>query len=143
LQVLPIGSEALVVGLPRTHRLTRRQRIRAADLADEPIVTGSAERAPGFYRMMFGQIWGEGAPRIVLHEPDEEHMLRAVAAGTGLTILTESRAKAIQVQGVAIRRFAAPEPRAGLALVWLAGNLNTALAMLVDAAHRFVSQRPA
>jgi len=69
-------------------------------------------------------------------------MLRAVAAGTGLTILTESRAKAIQVQGVAIRRFAAPEPQAGLALVWLAGNLNTALAMLVDVAHRFVSQRP-
>lgn len=98
LQVLPIGSEPLVVGLPRTHRLTRRQRIHAADLADEPIVTGSAERAPGFYRMMFGQIWGDRSPRIVLHEPDEEHMLRAVAAGTGLTILTESRAKAIQVQ---------------------------------------------
>jgi len=140
LQVLPIGSEALVVGLPRTHRLTRRQRIHAADLADEPIVTGSAERAPGFYRMMFGQIWGDRSPRIVLHEPDEEHMLRAVAAGTGLTILTESRAKAIQVQGVAIRRFAAPEPRAGLALVWLADNLSTALAMLVDVAQRFVSE---
>lgn len=140
LQVLPIGSEALVVALPRSHRLTRRQRIHAADLVDEPIVTGSAQRAPGFYRLMFGQIWGDRSPRIVLHEPDEEHMLRAVAAGTGLTILTESRAKAIQVQGVAIRRFAAPEPRAGLALVWSASNLSTALAVLIDVAQRFVSQ---
>lgn len=136
-QIMQLGSEPLLVALPRSHPLSRRRRIQVAELRDEPIVTGSPQRAPGFYRSMFSQIWGERVPRIVMTEPDEEHMLLAVSAGVGLTILTQSRANLVQMSGVVVRPFANPEPHAELALIWVGNAKNAALARLLEIASAF------
>jgi DNA-binding transcriptional LysR family regulator len=137
-QVLPIDSEPFVVALPKGHRLARRKRIACADLRDEPLVTGQPSRAPGFYRRMFGQIWGERPPRVVLQEPDEEHMLQSVAAGRGITVLTQSRSTTIQVPGVVVRPLVDPQPRAELGLAWMEANASPVLAAFVDVARRVV-----
>lgn len=135
LQELALDTEPLVVGLPQKHRLARRRRLTPEDLREEPLVTGSPERAPGFYRELFRQVWPVGSPRIVLREPDEEHMLRAVAAGTGITILTQSRAATIQIPGVVIKTFAEPQPQTALGLLWKKGNRSRALAAFLAIAE--------
>ncbi|WP_219214328.1 LysR family transcriptional regulator [Variovorax boronicumulans] len=137
LRTILIDTEPLVIGLPRDHPLARRRRIRKEALFDEPLVTGSSKRAPGFYRSMFEQIWGEQQPRIVLREADEEHMLRAVSAGVGLTILPQSRAELIHVPGVVIRHFYTPEPQAELSIAWVDGNPSPGLSSLVAIASTF------
>jgi len=131
LELLTVDSEALVVGLPEAHALARRDRLSRHDVRQEPLVTGRPERAPGFYQSMFRQIWGRALPNIVMEEPDEEHMLRAVAAGLGLTILTCSRAETLHVSGVVFRRFKKPEPTATLALAWRTANTSPALAAFI------------
>ncbi|HYF16361.1 MAG TPA: LysR family transcriptional regulator [Ramlibacter sp.] len=134
-QVLPIDSEPIVVGLPKGHRLARRKRVACADLRDEPLVTGQPSRAPGFYRRMFGQIWGERPPKVVLQEPDEEHMLRSVAAGRGVTVFTQSRSTTIQVPGVVVRPLVEPQPRAELGLAWMESNTSPLLRAFLDVAR--------
>ena len=45
------------------------------------------------------------APEVVLWEPDPEHVLAAVAAGTGISVLDRDRAVKLSPRGVTIRRF--------------------------------------
>lgn len=136
LELLPIDTEPLLVAVSKSHRLARRKRIERSDLLDQPVVTGLTARAPGFYNKMFGQIWGDAKPRVVLEEPDEEHMLHAVAAGHGITILTQSRAAFIQMAGVAIRPFAEPMPCTDLGLAWMGANKTPALQAFIDLCNR-------
>ena len=127
LECLTIGSEPFVVALRRDHPLARCARIRRRDLRAERLVTGSRIRGPGFFDSMFGQIWGDTPPNIVFEEPDEEQMLRAVARGRGVTVITRSRAKTLRFPGVVIRLFTAPEPQATLGLAWRPADVSPAL----------------
>lgn len=135
LVLLPVGEEAFVAVLPRDHRLARRRRLRRTDLLDEPLVTGARERGPGFFDTMFAEIWGAQGPRIVRVEADEEHILRAVAEGVGVSVITESRAATLSIPGVVVRRFEPPAPRVTLALAWPEASRNPALARLVEVAR--------
>jgi DNA-binding transcriptional LysR family regulator len=134
LSLLPLGAEPFVVVLPSGHRLAKRRRLRRADLRDEPIVTGARERGPGFFDTLFASVWGTAQPRIVQVEADEEHMLRAVSRGVGLTVITESRARTLKRSGLVVRRFEAPEPESPLALAWRDANRSPVLGRFVDVA---------
>jgi DNA-binding transcriptional LysR family regulator len=84
---------------------------------------------------MFRQIWGGAPPRIVREEADEEHILRAVAAGVGVSVITESRAATLKFPGVVIRRFAEPQPQAELGLAWREGANPPALSAFLEIAR--------
>ncbi len=135
IECLTIGEEPFVVVLPSSHRLARRRRLKREDIEAEPLVTGLRERGPGFFDSMFRQVWGEERPRVVQIEPDEEHILRAVARGKGISVITATRAATLRTSGVVVRRFADPQPTAALGLVWLRGPMSSALASFVALAR--------
>lgn len=58
-------------------------------------------------------------------------MLHAVAAGHGITFITEGKAGALHVPGVVTRRLADPVPTVPIALAWHRGNRDPALLRLV------------
>ena len=118
LACITLGTEPLVVALPKDHRLARKRRIERADLRDEPLVSGARARGPGFFDSIYRQVWGKAGPRIVAEQPDEEHILAAVAQGMGIAVITESRAHTLNFSGVAIRRFTDPQPQVELGLAW-------------------------
>jgi DNA-binding transcriptional LysR family regulator len=135
LTLLPLGGEPFVVVTPVGHRLARRRRLRREDLREVPLVTGARERGPGFFEAMFASIWGPATPNIVRIEADEEHMLRAVAGGVGVTVITLSRARALRRAGLVVRHFEPPEPMAPLALAWRAADPSPIVARFVETAR--------
>ena len=135
LSTLELGHEPFVVVMPAGHRLARRRRLRRSDLHDAPLVTGARERGPGFFGTMFESIWGDRTPDVVRIEADEEHMLRAVAAGVGITVITESRSRLLRRPGVVMRRFEAPEPTVPLALAWRSADASPMLARFLETAR--------
>lgn len=140
---LVVGDEAFVAVLPKGHRLARRKRLARTDLRDEPVVTGARERGPGFFDTMFGAIWGERRPNVVQVEADEEHILRAVSRGVGVSVITESRANTLSFPGVVVLRFVEPQPRVPLALAWRRGKASPALARFLETARVVAGQSAA
>jgi DNA-binding transcriptional LysR family regulator len=140
LSLLALGSEPFVVVLPVGHRLARRRRVRRAELRDEPLVTGARERGPGFFDTLFREVWGDATPRIVQIDADEEHMLRAVSRGVGVTVITASRAAALRRSGLVVRRFEAPEPSAPLALAWRCADASPLVSRFVAVAGEFCAE---
>ncbi|MFD5315495.1 LysR family transcriptional regulator [Streptomyces sp. NPDC127098] len=114
-----VAVEPLVAVVPVDHPLARRRRIRRADLAGEPLVWWPREHGPGMWDRMLDQVFGAGVrPPVARWEPEEERLLHAVALGAGVTVVVEGRASRLRVPGVAIRRFAEPEPTVPLGLAW-------------------------
>lgn len=138
LALLALGEEPFVAVLPARHRLAARRRLRRGDLDDEPVVTGARERGPGFFDTMYSAVWGARAPHVVRVEADEDQILRAVARGVGVSVITASRAATMQRPGVVVRRFAAPEPAVGLALAWRAADAGAQLARFVAVAREIL-----
>lgn len=118
-----VAEEELVVALPRGHALCRRSRIKAEWLREQAIVSWPRASAPGMYDRIQAQVWSGEAPRnVVAEEPDQEQMLRAVALGAGLAIITGSQARTLRMPGTAVRRFADPVPTVPLAIAWRRTN---------------------
>ena len=71
-------------------------------------------------------MWGGTPPEVVLWEPDPEHVLAAVAAGTGVSVLDRDRAMKLSPRGVTIRRFRITMT-AEFGVAWSPHGLSTAL----------------
>ncbi|MHB1928870.1 MAG: LysR family transcriptional regulator, partial [Acidimicrobiales bacterium] len=90
IEVVPLGEEELVVALPSGQPLadrTRRRRIRPEDLEGQDVVSWPRRNAPGMHDRIEAQVWGGRSPRVAREEPDDEQVLRAVAAGAGLAVM--------------------------------------------------------
>jgi DNA-binding transcriptional LysR family regulator len=135
LSVIEVGTDALVAALPSRHRLARRRLVRPAELARERIIFWPRAQGPGFHDLIIERVFGATAPNIVRIEPDTEHMVRAVAAGHGCAITTQSRASLLSVRGVVFRTFTEPQPAAPLALAWRAAGLSPPLRRLIAVAR--------
>jgi len=105
-----IATEPLVVALPIRHPLSRRRRIRRADLAGVPLVYFPRRYSPGVYDSGLSQVYGTEPPEIVRTEPTGERVLVAVSEGAGVSLVVEHQAATLRYPGVTFRRFAAPEP---------------------------------
>ena len=127
LQVLPLGRTEVVVALPEKHPLTRRRALDPADLTGLPVVSWPRAQAPGYFDDLQSRVWGGTAPEVVLWEPDPEHVLAAVAAGTGVSVLDRDRAMKLSPRGVTIRRFRITIT-AEFGVAWSPHGLSTALA---------------
>ncbi|CAL9423288.1 hypothetical protein SUDANB95_01890 [Actinosynnema sp. ALI-1.44] len=105
-----LTDEELVAVLPAGHPLSRTRRLRPAHLRDEPVAFWPPTQGPGYHDAVIRRIWPDGRPKIVREDPDAEHVLVAVAAGTGLTILGRERAARLHPKGTTLRRFTHPPP---------------------------------
>jgi len=79
-------TEEMQVGLPRTHRLAGRERLRLAELADEPWLQGTQGGTSGLvYRSCVAAGF---EPRIACEADDTLMIGGLVAAGVGLTFVS-------------------------------------------------------
>ncbi|RFU38008.1 LysR family transcriptional regulator [Actinomadura logoneensis] len=123
-----VGEEPVVAAVPSGDPLARKRRLRRRDVAGRPLVWWPREHGPRMWDRMLDEVFGEGVrPEVAHSEPEEEHMLFAVAQGRGISFVTEGKAATLHVPGVAIRRFAEPVPTVPITLAWSRDNPNPAL----------------
>jgi DNA-binding transcriptional LysR family regulator len=116
---LEIATEPIVVGLTSGHPLTKHRRLRKDLLAGHPLVYFPRRIDPGLHDRMLAEVYGpDDVPDIVRLEPSDDRRVVAVAEGTGLTLLLQSRADTLRTKGVVYRRFVTPEPSARVGLAY-------------------------
>lgn len=105
LEVLHLGETELVVVMPEGHPLSRRRALDPRDLEDQALVSWPRAQAPGYFDDLQSRLWGDRPPEVAIWEPDPEHVLAAVAAGLGVSVLDRNRARRLGLRGVVVRRF--------------------------------------
>jgi DNA-binding transcriptional LysR family regulator len=121
-----LEHESVVLGVAVTNPLAESMLVNRADLAGEKLVFFSPESG-GLWTSVLDAVYGPGQyPEISQIEPDEAHMLAAVAQGAGITLVTESAAAMLTVPGVVIKALAF-EATVPLAVAWRRDNRNPAL----------------
>lgn len=86
----PYLSERLFVACPPTHRLAIHDRVRLADLADEPLVLYSNERSTFTGHLLHLLRENDIEPRVAQVVTDATTLFGLAAAGIGVMILVES-----------------------------------------------------
>ena len=113
-----IHRERFIVALPATHRLARRQRLAASDLADEAFVMFPPGERAGFHHQVVMICQRAGfAPRIAQYAAPMQNVIGLVGAGLGISIVPASVAKIVMPE-VCYRPFADPEFLAETAVAW-------------------------
>lgn len=115
---LVVATEEMVVAMPEDHPLAARERVWFDDVVELPLVHWPRALGPGYHDDIRRQIWGERPQRVVLEQPDAEHILREVANRVGIALLDEHRARKLCPPGVCVRRFVDPVPTTTLVLAW-------------------------
>jgi len=135
LVVETVRTEAVVVALPRGHRLGQRRRLRLGDLHGERAVGVERSQHPALYDAAEASLAGEGVRLDVVQEVSgKQAVLALVAAGVGLAIVPEG-ARALPIRRVTYRPLLAPGFSLEVALVWRADRRADALHALVAAVH--------
>ncbi|MEN6438249.1 MAG: LysR family transcriptional regulator [Syntrophobacter sp.] len=118
LRMRVIWREALVVVLPRDHRLTRHKTVALGELAEEPFLLIPRNYAPGFYEQLMGHCHRAGfSPRTVQEARSAPTIVNLIAGGMGVSILPASL-RSLQREGVVYRPIAPPAPTTDLAVMW-------------------------
>ncbi|MER7282514.1 LysR family transcriptional regulator [Dactylosporangium sp. NPDC000244] len=112
-----VDTEELRLALPSGHHLARVRRVSREEVAGEPAVMWPRENGPGMFDRIVAQVWPSGI-NLVRYEPDDEQLLRAVAAGGVVAAVPEGRAKALRLRGVVLRRLTPPIPTVDIGLAW-------------------------
>jgi DNA-binding transcriptional LysR family regulator len=86
---------------------------------------------PGMFDRIVAQVW-PGGVGFVRYEPDDEQLLRAVAAGGVVAAVPAGRALALRVRGVVLRRLTGPPPTVDTGLAWADTTDNPAVGRLVE-----------
>jgi hypothetical protein len=110
-----------------------------------PFVWPPTPPAPAAWRDMIAELFGDDPanwPSVARAEPEEERIVSAVAAGAGISFIGLERSRSLRVPGAVYRRFAAPEPTWGIALVWRRGAELPALRRLVEIAEATAAATP-
>ena len=115
---LVVAEEELVVAVPDDHPLAAHDRLSFDDVAELPLVHWPRVQGPAYHDGIRRQIWGDRPQRVVLEQPDAEHILPEVANRVGIAVLDEHRARKLCPPGVQVRRFFDPVPTAALVVAW-------------------------
>lgn len=122
-----IAVEELVVALPENHALAASEHLTFDDIVDLPLVHWPRSLGPDYYDEIKSKIWGERRQKIIMEQPDAEHILSEVAKGVGIAVLDEHRAKKLLPQGACVRRFVDPAPTTTLTVVWLPESARSSM----------------
>ncbi|WP_432986645.1 LysR substrate-binding domain-containing protein [Dactylosporangium sp. CA-233914] len=112
-----VATEELRLALPAGHPLARLRRVPREAVAGEPAVMWPRENGPGMFDRIVAQVWPAGI-NLVRYEPDDEQLLRAVAAGGVIAAVPEGRGKDLRLRGVVLRRLTPPVPTVDIGLAW-------------------------
>lgn len=121
-----IESEVLVLALPGEHPLAQLRSIPPDMVHGEPFVIWPRENNRAFFDVFLAwlrEATGDG-PNVLREEPSEEAMVAAVAAGAGISVATQSRARQLQVDGVTYRPFTVQPPVGDLAVLWRCEDIS-------------------
>ncbi|WP_236787810.1 LysR family transcriptional regulator [Amycolatopsis sp. GM8] len=124
LEVEIIDEEEVLIALPSNHPLAACEQLDRRQIAGEAVVFWSREHGSGWYDHIQQQVWPRHPPKVVWEEPDDEQLMHAVAAGSGIAAVPEHRARVLHVEGVTLRHLTDPVPRTGLALAYRRGERN-------------------
>jgi DNA-binding transcriptional LysR family regulator len=137
INVLPIREDPLVVALPINHPLSRKVVLEPRDIHSQGVILWPRAQGPGYYDSIIGQVWGDMRPKIAIEEPDDEHILTAVASGMGIGLIGAHRAVKLCPKDVVIRHFSEPQPVTQLAIAWNADDTNPVMNRFIAVAKEF------
>ena len=113
-----IARERLNVALPAAHRLAARARVPLRALAGETFLLRTREVAPSaFDHVMAALLEARIAPRLLLHPVGTSMLQGLVAAGTGITLVSESHSTRSDLP-IVYRPLVEPELHFDLYVVW-------------------------
>ncbi|MFI7143038.1 LysR family transcriptional regulator [Streptomyces massasporeus] len=134
LRYAAMSREPLMAALPPGHPLVSQRSIRVADLADEPFVLVGGHAGQGLRQTVMEQCRRGGfVPRAVQEAVLVQTIAGLVASGVGVALVPAS-VRHIQRAGVTYRALRHNPLHVEMGLVWSAGNVNPALAGLIDVA---------
>ena len=138
LEWIRLLAEEMQVGLPRAHRLADRERVRLADLADEPWLQGTQGGASG---LVYQACVAAGfEPRIACEADDTLMIGGLVAAGVGLTFVS-GLALEHHRRGLAVVPLEDPPTRSVFAVVVPTEHRPPAVATMVDLLREAAARR--
>jgi DNA-binding transcriptional LysR family regulator len=126
LEVQTIQRESVVVALPASHGLSRRRRLRLADLRSEAFVLLSRREAPGLHESLAAAMAEIGGAPVVQEVAEMQTVIGLVAAGVGISLVPES-VGALHRPGVTYRPLVAGAATVELVLAWRAGDRSPVL----------------
>ncbi len=141
LEALELYREPFVAALPERHRLARRERIHASDLAGEPLLL--LEEGHCLRDQALALCSQAGArEQQNFRATSLETLRQMVAAGAGITLLPQSATEGAYggARGVVVVPFAKPAPTRQVGAVW---RKTTARKAVLDAFCAVVAERGA
>jgi DNA-binding transcriptional LysR family regulator len=132
-------QEAMVLALPRAHRLARRtsKGVPLQALADETFIVYRRHSGPGLYDAILSACNAAGfSPRVGQEAPRIVSTLNLVAAGLGISLVPESLQR-MRMDGVVFRRVAGlAQPKAPLYLASRRGEASAAVRRFLQLVKR-------
>lgn len=127
-----VAEDPLVAVLRAGHRLVRRQRLRLAELADEPFVFYSRPSGPTVHDTIVGFCRAAGfTPRIEQEAADVQTIVSLVAAGLGVSLLIGPTPPS-NPDAVVYRELSDDLPRWPLSVAWSPDNRSPVLARFLE-----------
>lgn len=127
-----VDRQPFYLAIPERHPLAARKTITPAMVADEDFVAVSLEMEVGFGGGNIAAISPVGtALRIVDRVPDIFSVLTLVAAGVGLSVLSEPLTN-VKIPGIVFRKIAGVTRKADLAVVYRRNESAPAVKVFID-----------
>jgi DNA-binding transcriptional LysR family regulator len=138
LVVSPLLKEAMVLALPRAHRLARHTKaVSLKALSEETFIVYRRHNGPGLYDAILSACNASGfSPHIGQEAPRIVSTLNLVAAGLGISLVPESLQR-MRMDGVVFRRIGdAAKPMAPLYLVCRRGDTSPPVRRFLELVKR-------
>jgi DNA-binding transcriptional LysR family regulator len=138
LVVSPLLKEAMVLALPRAHRLARHTKaVSLKALSEETFIVYRRHNGPGLYDAILSACNASGfSPHIGQEAPRIVSTLNLVAAGLGISLVPESLQR-MRMDGVVFRRIGdVAKPMAPLYLVCRRGDTSPAVRRFLELVRR-------
>jgi LysR family transcriptional regulator, hydrogen peroxide-inducible genes activator len=117
LHVEPLLTEPLLLALPPGHRLTRRRRVTADELREEPFILLGEMHCLGEQVLSFCRANG-CQPRIACRSAQISTIQALIALGQGVSLIPEMARRADPANGRSYRLLADGKPTRTIAAVW-------------------------
>lgn len=128
LAVEVIRSEPMIAALPAQHPLAGQEKVRIADLREEPFIRYASHLQTVLNRVVAEACAAQGfTPRVALEVTETATLVSFVAGGIGVALVPESVA-GMTVNGAVYRPLKGKVPRVQIALAWRKDDDNPILA---------------
>jgi len=130
----PMYHERLLVALPRDHVLARRRTVSWDLLREETLLVQGWDESQSA-RELYASFLGSGA-HYIAHAASKQSVLGLVAAGFGITLVTEAQAH-VKVPGVIYRSIYEKNAMIHVVLAWVPENESAVVGRFVSFMREF------